>query len=457
LLNALIVNPPFPNTKESLDANVLSFIGYIRDLFGMQFDPNSGKGLVAADVSKEKIRALYQSVPIYFPHTTQFSSLCQGYLVQPFSGLYWGQPNFNSISSYLARYALYSSHIIVTNPFCDSLIYLGEKSPLLKPEAWVQVTMNQAIFLVSIEPWIKEKIISVLPHPSWFKEEASGFDRMMDLTDKRIKTFDAATRKQFEFESLMEHLKTFRPEHVEFFVKQIFGQATTPEVIEAAKGLVEIEYKRNPIRYAWDAPKEGLSTFTKVGSGHSLETVLATAQLTGSYLLFGEDFYRRQYDLAVKENSNDKENPLTDLSRAFSGLEFSFLNAVSLDFALGLRKDGKLAEFRQWLVNVWDKISSQDYSNRTNLYASFKDELESQYANYKREWSSIDKSLARNLAQVVVGSGFTMLTGQIGFKVAAGGFAALSFNELLGAISKRGDIKRLPLGVFLNLEKKAKR
>ena len=46
-----------------------------------------------------------------------------------------------------------------------------------------------------------------------------------------------------------------------------------------------------------------------------------------------------------------------------------------------------------------------------------------------------------------------VLTGQIGFRVAADGIAALGFNELFGALSKRRDPKRLPLGAFSNLEK----
>ncbi|HZQ47610.1 MAG TPA: hypothetical protein VFC07_11390 [Verrucomicrobiae bacterium] len=423
-------------------------------MFRIDFNPHNGKGRVTADVSKEKVKQLYQAVLHFFPHTTQFQSLCDDLAGQPFSGIYWGEPDINCISSYLARYALYTSHIIVTNPFCDSLIYLSEKSPLLKPEAWVQVTMNQALFLVSIEPWIKENIISVLPHPGWFQEEAEAFNQLMEATEKRINGYDVSTRKKLGFETIMKHLKTFRPEHVEAFVKQIFGGSTTPEVIRAAKGIAEIEYKRNPIRYAWDVPVEGLSTFTKVGAGHSLESVSVTAHLTGSYLLFGEDFYRLQYDLATKDGKGEAQNSMNDLSRAFAALDFQFLNAVSLDFALGLRKEGKLATFRQWLINVWDKISSRDYPNRANLYGSLKDELHGQYANYKTEWSSVDKALVQNLAKVVVGTGTTILTGQIGFKIAAGGMAALGFNELLGAFSKRRDLKRLPLGVFLSLEKK---
>lgn len=451
------MNPPVPNTKQLLDANVLSFIAYIRELFGIEFNPNTGKGSVAAEVSKEKIIALYEAVPVFFPHTAQFLSLCQDYSAQPFSGIYWGERDFNSVSSYLARYALYSSHIIVTNPFCDSLIYLSEKSPILKPEAWVQVTMNQALFLVSIEPWIKEKIISVLPHPGWFRQEAEKFDKLIDLAEVRRKSYDHATMKKIAFEAFMAHLKTFRPDHVEVFVKQAFGDAVNPELIEAVKYLAEIEYKRNPIRYAWDVPTEGFSSFTKIGSGHSLESVLATAHLTGSYLLFGEDSFRLQYDLATKDGKDETQNSLNDLSRAFAELDFSFLNAVSLDFALGLRKDGKLADFRKWLINVWDKISSRDYANRVNLYGSLKDELQGQYADYKTEWAGIDKALLKNLATAAVVGGTTVLTGQIGFKVAAGGIAAFGIKELHSAFSKRQDLKRLPLGIFLNLEKKSKR
>jgi hypothetical protein len=39
---------------------------------------------------------------------------------------------------------------------------------------------------------------------------------------------------------------------------------------------------------------------------------------------------------------------------------------------------------------------------------------------------------------------------------AGGGFAAFGIKELHSAFSKRQDLKRLPLGVFLNLEKKSK-
>ena len=54
-------------------------------------------------------------------------------------------------------------------------------------------------------------------------------------------------------------------------------------------------------------PTEGLSIFTKTGSGHSLETVVTTAHLTGSYLLFGEEVYRLQYDVATKDASGGFE------------------------------------------------------------------------------------------------------------------------------------------------------
>jgi hypothetical protein len=43
-----------------------------------------------------------------------------------------------------------------------------------------------------------------------------------------------------------------------------------------------------------------------------------------------------------------------------------------------------------------------------------------------------------------------------GGRWADGGFAAFGIKELHSAFSKRQDLKRLPLSVFLNLEKKSK-
>ena len=140
-----------PTSKATLDENTLDFISYLREIFGIVFDSKKGVGAVLGEVTKEKVRSLYETLPIYFPHKASFRDICFDISNQSFSGLYWGTPDINSIASYLARYTLYTPNTIITNPFCDLMIYHRDASPIDRPEAWMQVTMNQALFLYQLQ------------------------------------------------------------------------------------------------------------------------------------------------------------------------------------------------------------------------------------------------------------------------------------------------------------------
>lgn len=445
-----------PLNKAALDKNTLDFISYIREEFDIVFDSRRGIGSVRGDVTKGRVRRLYEALPIFFPHNAPFRDICFDISNQPFSGFYWGTADINCIASYLVRYALYTPNIIVTNPFCDLMIYHKESSPLDKPEAWIQVAMNQALFLVSIEPWIKEGIISMLPPIRWFDHEF--FDnQLVKISEKRLNSYDEIAMKKMTSGLFLEWIKNIPPDEVESILRLSIRGSIPPDLLKAARGLAEIEYERNPIRYAWVRPKEGLFSIVKTGSGNSLESVMFTADLCGAYILFGEEYYRHDYDMAIQTASKTQDDSLTKLSRGFADLEFSFLNAVSLDFVLGLRKDGRLTGLRNFLIDVWDKVSSREFFGQKNLYAMFKDELGERYQDYKKEWSDITKALELNMAEVVIGSGIAVLSGQIGFKVAGGGLAVFGLKQLREAYDKRRKQKRLPLAVFLDLEKRAKK
>jgi len=445
-----------PTSKATLDENTLDFISYLREIFGIVFDSKKGVGAVLGEVTKEKVRSLYETLPIYFPHKASFRDICFDISNQSFSGLYWGTPDINSIASYLARYTLYTPNTIITNPFCDLMIYHRDASPIDRPEAWMQVTMNQALFLVSIEPWIKEGIISVLPPLRWFDPEF--FDKeLVKVSERRVNSYNESEKKRLMSSIYIEMLKKFRPEHVDSFLRLSIEDSMPPGFLKAAQDLVEIEYKRNPIRYAWNVPPEGYSSILKTGSGNSLESAMFTADLCDAYILFGEEHYRHEYDMAIEMAGGIQDDSLTQMSRAFADLEFSFLNAVRLDFVLSLRKDGRLARLRNFLIKVWDKTSLLENIGHKNLYKIFKDELEEQYEDYKREWADITTTLNHNITSTVIGSGIAVLSGQIGFKVAGGGVAAFGIKQLLEAYDKRRKQKRLPLGIFLDLEKQNKK
>jgi len=443
-----------PTNKATLDKNTLDFISDLKESFGIEFDSEKDVGIVLGEVTREKVKRLYETVPIYFPHGSSFREICFDISRQAFNGFYWGNPNINSIASYITRYALYTPNIIIANPFCDMMIYHSDASPIDRPEAWLQIAINQALFLVSIEPWIKEGIITVLPPFKWFEPKIFN-EEIVPLADKRMKSYDKSVMKRLMSTTFIQALKKFPPDQIESFLKLAMRGEVSPVFLKATQEISRIEYLKNPIRYNW-LYGEG-SSILKFGEGNNIESVILTSNLCNSYILFGEKNFRLLYDIAIEKTDEIQESSLTELSRAFADLEFSFLNAVRLDFVLGLRKEGRLIGLRKFLIKLWDQASSQDLFGRKNLYQIFKDELEGQYEDYKKEWADIKNTLKRNMANIVIGSGAAILSGQVGFKVAGGGIAAFGIEQLWKSYSKRKKQERLPLGVFLNLEKKAKK
>jgi hypothetical protein len=56
------------------------------------------------------------------------------------------------------------------------------------------------------------------------------------------------------------------------------------------------------------------------------------------------------------------------------------------------------------------------------------------------------------MSKAVIGGGIAVLSGQFNPIVAMGGVAAFGITQLIDSYDKRKKHKRLPLGVFLNLE-----
>jgi hypothetical protein len=315
--------------KNTLNQNTLDFIEFLKEVLLIKVNKRTGTLHVEGSVTKEKVKHVYEMLPYFFPHSTPFKDLCYDLSQNPFSGFYWGNPDINAVSSYIARYALYTSHIIITNPFCDMMIY-HDTSPIEKPEAWKQITMNQALFLVSIEQWIREEIITVLPPLKWFDLEMD--QQIVQKSEKRINTYSEDILRELHVAQYMDMVGNFRPEHIESFLKQSFEKEVPPDAVKAFENFLKREIEKNPLRYKWDVSEEGNSTIIKTGSGNSLEAAMFTSQLCDSYILFGEQQYRKQYDIAIDKTTEFEDHSLSKLSRAFAELDFSFLNAVRLDF-----------------------------------------------------------------------------------------------------------------------------
>jgi len=441
--------------EDTLNESTLNFISYLKDSFNITYNSKSEIGAInKRKVTEEKIREVYTKLPEYFPHDSSFKDICHNISEHAFSGFYWGNANINNISNYIARYALYTPKMIIINPFCDMLMYHREESPLKEPKEWIQPTINQILFLVMLEPWIREGIITLLPPLKWF--DFNFFrDKIAELSRKRLESYDENIHKRLDIDFILyEVLKSFKPEHIEPILKSFIGKNLPQDFIQDCKEIAKSEFQKNPIRYAYHNFQDNKGFIVKFGSGTSLDSTLFTAELCGAYILFGEKSYKNEYDLVCNKEENKFSDSLTKMSVAFSKLDFSFLNAVKLDFVLSLRKEERLSSLRSFLIKLWDKASSPEFLKDEDLYEYFKDELKEQYRNYKQEWTEIDSTLGRDFSKIGIGGGIAVLSGQMNFRVAGLGLVGLGIIELITAYEKRKKHRKLPLGVFLDLERK---
>ncbi len=324
------------HTRHKLREKNLEFIQFIKELFGIVYDPHSLAGAVLGDVDNERIKILYKELPTFFPHDKNFAYLYQDISKIPFSGILWASPNINTIATYLARYALYTPNFVVLNPFLDMMRYHLDASPLEDPSPWRQVTVNQSLFFVTLEPWIQEGLVTAIPPIRWMDHDYF-MTNLKPISEKRVKhEMNEGGLEEWSPHFMLEMLKNFHPKEADALIQYMFhGMEVPDDFVNLTKVILEEEFKMNPIRYQWSSDK-GQSSILKFGAGNNLEATLLTADLCGSYILLGEEQYKRQFDRALMQGEKSLNDPLSKLSRAFNDLEFQFLNAVSLDFVLNI-------------------------------------------------------------------------------------------------------------------------
>lgn len=434
----------------SLKKNTLDFIRCLKEELGIVLDPVTGQGFLTGDVSDGVIRRTFGRLPFFFPHAAPYPKLCEAISKESVTGFYWGSPDVNCVATHLTRYSLYTPRIIVTNPFCDMSRYHLDVSPLDHPSIWKQVVVNKALFLASIEPWIREGIIIVLPPIKWIDWEFFR-DQLRPLAQSRLESFTEEQERALELRNFLDLARSFHPDDLPLFF-ETYMEGAPEKLVESIEQLVLCEYRKNPIRYAWNRTKD--RQIMTSGSGNNLESAVFASQLCGSYMLFGEEGYKQEYQYAADLGKSDvPRDAYTLLSSAFSTLEFTFLNGVPLDFALNLRREEKLADLRTFLHQTWKRVSSIEGIENLSADAAFREELQGQYRKYKEEWQDIERNL---LGHILTGAGETAaacLSGRLEFAVALGGLAAFQLKNILESYTRRKLHERLPLGIFLNLER----
>jgi len=432
----------------------------------------------------ERVRNLWGSKHDLLPYMPTKADL-------KFRALYFGSPDMLSTVNLLARYSLYCDQIIVIDPFSlfHGMSRHFEHSPFREPQAWVRQIIRNGVYLASLEEWIKNDLVFATAFPLSFhdplrKKHVQGMkDRIEKVSpEKWDEIIQDTVESQYYSQFTPNELSAMAPEKSEIeMIRQLAEDdkkwaeigphmrgISREKVIDTLKDMKRrkedvartiARLRQEPPRYEWALQREFESQMFVHGSGLNLLDAKWFAEITGSHLVTDRRTIWNEIlidesdgNQSVKQSEKVKLS-MSALAEAFQKLEFYFLNDVPLDFALQIRKENRLAGFRTYLRNFWNKVQTEGLSEDQRLAAiqEFRDGLDGQYQEFKAEFREIEKAVKSKLSLTGMSGAGALLTGSIALGLASLGFAAAAW----GDEAKKQTKHTQPLSIFLDLERSA--
>jgi SEC-C motif-containing protein len=432
-------------SAHTLQEKNLALLGAATDIFGL----NRPWDQVKKNFSDARICEFHRFVAGLWPVETD-----PHHILPPpdatLRALYLGENEPEMMVQNVFRFSLYADQILLVNPLPNPNVMAEKYNPILHPGEWRLQTLRLIYQLAQLALWITAGLVIVIPDPG-------DFDRAL-----RVKTWDLATERlkgwkpgPEDIDQSMMKERTKRSfllaprEYLERMVREIHPGISDDRV---RKALADIERDRANDPLLLDDTLDrmpGQMMVTNMGT--NLEMGLYICQATGSFPYTNVRFRWREI-LAAKDDLDSTAQTWSPLTNAFQQLKFKFLDKVDSGFACTLRKEGRLEGFRSYLRKLWAAVEGEvDLAKAEPLARDFRDELTQAYSEAQAEWGAIDRDL---LKWAVPAFGGALVTGAFS-PVIAGGLAVAGLNEIIQAEMKRREFrKRVPMSVFIDLEKK---
>lgn len=433
----------------------------------------------------ERVRNLWGSKSDLLPYMPTKADL-------KFRALYFGSPDILSTVNLLARYSLYCDQIIVIDPFSmfHEMNRKFEHSPVREPQAWVRQIIRNGVYLASLEEWIRNELVFATAFPLSFynplrQKHVQGMKERLEKVspEKWDEIIQDTVESQFYLQYTPAELSAMEPEKSEMeMIRQLAEDdkkwsqigpymhgIPREKVIETLKHMKRrkedvtrtIErLRQEPRRYEWALQREFESQMFVHGSGLNLLDAKWFAEITGSHLvtdrrtIWNEILTDESDGEQNKEQSEKIKLSMSALAEAFQKLEFYFLNDVPLDFGLQIRKEHRLAGFRTYLRNFWNRVQTESLSEEQRLAAiqEFRDGLDAQYQEFKAEFREIEKAVKSKLSLAGMTGAGALVSGSMALALglASLGFAAAAWGDEAKKQTKHAQ----PLSIFLDLERR---
>jgi hypothetical protein len=373
------------------------------------------------------------------------------------SGLYSGTYTPETVMQSLSRHGLYSDAILMFDPFMYPGTVRPEYDPIIHPEKYVSHTIKCLYMWFSLAPWMHSGILKMIRSPA-------DYDRTLRWNS--LKAEEQRVEKHPELKEMMDKVK----EDVDITAGEI-GWATEYFLLSypddsVAEMLRSGGFPQDEIdafmRYR-ERKKRSHPYYTERRENEMLVTTLGecygmtrrVADVSGAFLLTDNRVRWKMIEIDRREVGVN-ESAWEPFAAAMQTAQLKYLDDISLEGCLKLRKDGLLERMRSFLRRVWATARSEDGFSAATA-EQFAAELDEEVALAEAEWKEIDANLVKWFA----GEAAAALAAAPSIGLANVGWLAASLS-LMGIANvteaelKRRDLPRRMPGAFF-MEPRAKR
>jgi len=345
------------------------------------------------------------------------------------TGLYIGDYRTEFILKGLVRHSIYADKLLVVDPFVYPRSVRDEFNPILTPEQYRSQTLKNVNFWFSLVPWIKAGIVEIIRTPN-------DFDRQLN--------WDSIKRQQKKFEENEELKKALEESTRELKDRGVEEEALRDLILSAPNDYLEKVFRELALEKNGISLKDFIAYIEKIreenpnflepfesgkeagqlhmlSSGASYDIAKLTTALTGSYLV--TDIYSKWKEIEIDRESHHAENnEWTPFAKAFQSLKLKYLDNLSLEHALILRKEERLESLRVFLRKVWRSACTGEPFSEANAKI-LAEELREEVKKAEQEWKQIDSNLLKwfgaELSGELLAAGPLIASGYANFLAAA--------------------------------------
>jgi len=375
------------------------------------------------------------------------------------SGLYVGDYGPKYILKGLVRHSLYSNKLLVVDPFVYPPSVNEEFNPILNPDQYRSHTLRSVNFWITLSSWIDAGIVEIIRTPADFDHKLNwdslkNQQKKFEDSEELKKAAEISVREQMERHANEEKLLHMLAAPNEY-LEQVFNEQDIVENGFTTKDFIDyIERLReeNP-DFLEPLSEQQSSELRIISSGTSYDIARLTSDLTGSHLV--TDIYSKWKEIEFdREQSNAQQDEWEPFAKSFQGIELKYLDNLSLERALLLRKEERLESLRVFLRKVWKAARTPDTFDEANIQL-LSEELGEEIKKANEEWKDIDRDLLKwvggELSASLLAAGPLIASGHGNFLAAAAVSAGVI--NLGVAHSKRKSFQtKFPAAFFLNLK-----